>query len=219
MQPLPDRNKNTNASAIRFGLGSVKNVGFTAIDAITKERDEKGNFESFIDFLERVSGEAVNKKCIESLIKAGAFDEFEQTRATLLESFESILDTIINSEKKSIAGQVTMFDLGGEASVDSQLKYTFKTVPEYSEKELLSMEKEMLGIYISGHPLDKLREDIKRNSTIDTAEMLKIKEENRMSEDGKQVKYAGIITSVKKKYTRNNTLMAFVTVEDLYRTM
>ena len=99
-----------------------------------------------------------------------------------------------------------------------ELKYTFKNVPEYTEKEILSMEKEMLGIYISGHPLDKLRETIKKATNIDTMQMLKIKEENKMSQDGKQVKYAGIVTSIKKKYTRKNTLMAFVTVEDLYGT-
>jgi len=104
-------------NAIRFGLGSVKNVGVAAVDAIVKERGEKGDFKNFIDFLERVSGEAVNKKCIESLIKAGAFDEFEQTRATLINSFESILDTINNSEKKEIKGQVDIFNM--DAGADS----------------------------------------------------------------------------------------------------
>jgi len=89
-------------------------------------------------------------------------------------------------------------------------------MPECAEKDLLSMEKEMLGIYISGHPLDKLREIIRKMTNIDTKEIAKIEEENKLEQDGKQVKYAGIITSIKKKYTRNNTLMAFVTIEDLY---
>ena len=206
-------------SPIRFGLGSVKNVGVAVVDVIVRERNAKGSFKNFIDFLERMSGEAVNRKCIESLIKAGAFDEFNQTRATLVKSFESILDTINNTEKKEIKGQVNLFDvpMGDTANLNPEQKYKFTEMPEYTERELLSMEKEMLGIYISGHPLDKMRDEIKKKSNIDAAEMLKIKEENRMNEDGRQVKYAGIITSVKKKYTRNNTLMAFVTVEDLYR--
>lgn len=197
-------------------FGSVKNVGTNAVDSIVKERRENGKFKNFTDFCERMNGEAVNKKCIESLIKAGAFDEFEQTRSTLLASFEGIIDTINNTAKKQMQGQVTMFDLGGEEQNKEELKYNFVNIEEFDEKELLSMEKEMLGIYISGHPLAKLKEQILKASTINTMQMLKIKEENDLSLDGKQVKYIGIINSVKKKYTKKNTLMAFVTVEDLY---
>ena len=107
-----------------------------------------------------MKNETVNKKCIESLIRAGAFDEFEQTRATLLASFESILDTIQDTNRKSFAGQVTMFDLANPEDNVNELKYTFNEQKEFSEKDLLSMEKEMLGIYISGHPLEKLRAQI-----------------------------------------------------------
>lgn len=197
-------------------FGSVKNVGVAVVDAIVNERKRNGNFESFTDFCERMSGEAVNRKCIESLIKAGAFDEFGITRATLLASFENILETINNQEKKSMKGQVTIFDIGAEDESLNKNKYTYTELEEFSEKECLSMEKEMLGIYISGHPLDKLREKIKKIATIDTLKLLNINEENDFSQDGKTVKYVGIITSVKKKYTRNNTIMAFVTIEDLY---
>ena len=201
---------------IRFGMGSVKNVGFAAIDAIVAEREKNGPYQSFTDFCERIQSEAVNKKCIECLIKAGAFDEFEQTRSTLVASFEGIIDTITDSTKKSMAGQVTMFDLGGNDEKLEEIKYTFNTVKEFSEKELLKYEKEMLGIYISGHPLDKLREQIAKASNINTMQIMKMQEENDLSQDGKNVKYAGIITSVKKKFTKNNTRMAFVTIEDLY---
>lgn len=173
-----------------------------------------------------MQGEAVNKKCIESLIKAGAFDQFEQTRATLMASFENIIDTIQNTNKKSFAGQVTMFDLGGaqEENLDD-LKYTYEEKEEYSEKEMLFMEKEMLGMYITGHPLEKIREQIESQTNINTMKMLEIQEAQNEAEevnakpeyvDGQFVKYAGIITSVKKKYTKNNKIMAFVTVEDLY---
>ncbi len=205
-------------------FGSVKNVGTAVVDTIVKERKENGKFKSFTDFCERMQGESVNKKCIESLIKAGAFDEFGETRATLLASFETILDTINNSNKKSYQGQVTMFDLGENEEELEDIKYNFTKMPELNEKELLSLEKEMLGIYITGHPLDKIKEKIEKVSNIDTLAMLRIQEDiNENNEpsskyDGKQVKFAGIVTSVKKKYTKRNTQMAFVTIEDLYGT-
>lgn len=224
----PDINKSytkftVDGGKIRFGLGSVKNVGIAAVDSIVKEREEKGNFTSFTDFCERVQGEAINKKCMESLIKAGTFSEFPQTRATLLASFEGILDTIQSSHKKGYEGQVTMFDLGGEKEELEELKYTFQEEKEFSERELLSMEKEMLGLYITGHPLEKLRKEIERRTTISSMDMKQLQEidsdkiqEKKNYQDGQFVKYAGIITSVKKKYTKNNKIMAFVTVEDLY---
>ena len=204
-----------NDNKIRFGLGSVKNVGTSAVETIVQEREKNGEFKSFTDFAERMQGEAVNKKCIESLIKSGAFDELGETRHTLLNSFEGVLDTISGETKKSIEGQVTMFDIASQETTEKH-KYTLNKAEEYDERELLDMEKEMLGIYISGHPLAKLQEKIKANTNINTLQMISMKEEKDFSNDGKPVKYAGIITSVKKKYTKNNTIMAFVTVEDLY---
>lgn len=198
-------------------FGSVKNVGTAVVDTIVKERKKNGEFKSFTDFCERMQGEAVNKKCIESLIKAGAFDEFEQTRSTLLASFETVIDTINETSKKTMQGQVTMFDLGKtEDEKLESIKYKFTTLKEFDERELLSMEKEMLGIYISGHPLEKIRSNIEKVATINTLQMIQMKEQNDLSQDGKQVKYIGIINSIKKKYTKKNTLMAFMTVEDLY---
>ena len=224
----PDVNKSftkftVDNSKIRFGLGSIKNVGIAVVDSIVRERQQNGEYKSFTDFCERVQDEAVNKKCIESLIKAGAFDEFGQTRSTLLASFESIIDTIQNSARRSFKGQVTMFDLDEMESDDKEeLKYSFTELKEYEDKDLLSMEKEMLGIYISGHPLEKIREQIIKATNIDTMKMKEIKEEldstgtTTKYKDGQNVKYAGIISSVKKKYTKSNKLMAFVTIEDLY---
>lgn len=205
---------------IRFGLGSVKNVGIQAVDGIVEEREKHGNYKSFTDFCERIQDYGVNKKCIESLIKAGAFDEFELTRRTLLESFEEIVDTIQDGLKRAYSGQVSMFDLGENKEQTEKHKYVFKVCQEYTDKELLSMEKEMLGIYLSGHPLEKLKKEIMKETNIDTVKMKQILEENENTgveyKDGQIVKYAGIITSVKKKYTKKNTIMAFVTIEDLY---
>ena len=211
---------------IRFGLGSVKNVGIAPVEAIIKEREEHGEYESFVDFCERISDEAVNKKCIESLIKTGAFDEFNQTRATLLASFEGIIDTIQSTKKKGLEGQFSMFDMEFEQEDSdndiNNMKYRFEEKEEFSEKEILSMEKEMLGIYLSGHPLENLKEDIIKQTTISTKDLNEI--DNNMSEsdevqvndfddnkkqkfqDGQTVIYAGIITNIKKKFTKSGSL-------------
>ncbi len=222
---------------IRFGLGSIKNVGTVPVNNIVKEREKNGKYKSFTDFCERIADESVNKKCIESLIKAGVFDEFEQTRSTLLCSFEGIVDTIQSSKKKGLEGQVTMFDLGTEKEKQelSNKKYMFEEHEEMTSKELLSIEKEMLGIYISGHPLEKLRKQIEMHTNINSTQLRQFDEQKKslinMNEnetanlnmvekpkfiDGQKVKYAGIITSIKKKFTKNNKLMAFITIEDLY---
>ena len=236
----PDINKSeakftVEDGKIRFGLGSVKNVGSVPVENIVKERKENGEYKSFTDFCERIADKTVNKKCVESLIKAGVFANFPQTRATLLASFEAIMDVIQSSNQKGFNGQVSMFDLGTDEQKEEmqEKKYTFEEHTELSNKELLSMEKEMLGIYISGHPLEKLKTQIEKEATISTKDIREI--ENQMStsndmeeqishtktrfQDGQRVKYAGIITSIKKKFTKNNKIMAFVTVEDLYGTV
>ena len=218
-------------------FGSIKNVGIQPVNNIVKEREQNGEYKGFTDFCERIADEAVNKKCIESLIKAGAFSEFEQTRSTLLASFETIIDTIQAGKKKAFSGQVSMFDLGTEEEKQelNEIKYNFYEQEELPNKELLSLEKEMLGIYISGHPLEKLRNQISAQTNINTMELRKIDEEMASNQnnpdmvllkqatkpkyqDGQKVKYAGIITSIKKKYTKSNKIMAFVTIEDLYGT-
>lgn len=237
----PDINKSfekftVEDGKIRFGLGAIKNVGTIPVENIVKERKEKGKYKSFTDFCERVSELQVNKKCVESLIKAGAFQEFEQTRATLLASFEAIIDTIQSGNKKGFNGQVSMFDIGTKQEKEEmeKQKYKFEEYEEMPEKEMLSMEKEMLGIYISGHPLEKMREQIMHSTNINSLDLSQIAEQadtTNMEEntqqiqnakpkfvDGQKVKYAGIITSIKKKYTKNNKIMAFITIEDLYGT-
>ena len=227
---------------IRFGLGSIKNVGITPVENIIKERKENGLFKSFTDFCERVVEKGVNKKCIESLIKSGAFDEFMQNRSTLLKSFEGIIDLIQSSKKKGLEGQFSMFDMGlGSDDKENNMediKYKFIETEEFSDKELLSQEKEMLGIYLSGHPLSKLKDEIEKQTTISTKDLnlidskINLEDEENISElealnqyelqksqkfkDGQEVKIAGIITSIKKKFTKTNRIMAFITIEDLY---
>ena len=209
---------------IRFGLGGIKNVGFAVLDAIVKNRAENGPFKDLPDFCERMQNDSVNKKCIESLIKSGAMDEFNQTRATLLASFEDIVDSINTSSKHTLKGQITMFDMAMGSEEEQELdkiKYKYTILNEYSEKELLSMEKEMLGLYITGNPLESLRNEIENQTNINTLKMAEAKEEELETgkiiyRDGQNVKFAGIISSIRKKYTKSNKLMAFITIEDLY---
>ena len=236
----PDINKSftkftVDSGKIRFGLGSIKNVGNAVIDSIVNNREQNGPFKDFADFCERMQESSVNKKCIESLIKAGVFDEFEQTRSTLMASYEDIVDNISNSNKKGLKGQVTMFDLAfgndekAEDDKDNQLdnlKYNYTVLKEFSDKELLAMEKEMLGLYISGHPLESFRDAIEKESTINTLKMKEIQntesaetveiQDKPKYRDGQMVRLVGIVESVKKKYTKTNKIMAFTTLEDLY---
>ena len=186
----PDINKSfenftVEGGKIRFGLGSIKNVGAVPVENIVKERKENGEYKGFTDFCERIAETQVNKRCVESLIKAGVFDEFEQTRATLLASFEAIMDTIQSGKKKGFEGQVSMFDIGTEQEKEEigKQKYTFKEKEELPEKELLAMEKEMLGIYISGHPLEKLKEQIMHSTNINSLQLREIGEITSESED------------------------------------
>ena len=215
----PDINKSftkftVQDKKIRFGLGSIKNVGISAIETVISEREKNGEFKSFTDFCERIQSGTVNRKCIECLIKAGCFDEMNQTRATLFASYERILDTINNQGRNSMANQVTMFDL---VQPEETVKYQYTVLKELDERELLAQEKEMIGIYISGHPLEKIKEAIQRQTNINSIQIKDLNGENAGNfKDGQNVKYAGTITSVKKKYTKRNTIMAFVTVEDLY---
>ena len=145
--------KENNTKAIRFGLGSIKNVGTTAVQNIVKEREKNGKYKDFIDFCERTAELQVNKKCIESFIQAGVFDEMGKNRATLLASYEDIVDAIQRESKSNFDGQVSMFDIGNESEkVD---KYQFNELPEFNQGKLLAMEKEMLGIYLPKNQVHK----------------------------------------------------------------
>ena len=220
----PDINRSygkftVEGDVIRFGLAAIKNVGEKVIEAITNERDRNGKYENFIEFCERVAGEDVNKKCIESLIKAGAFDSLGDNRATLLNSFENILDSINSDRHKGLSGQVNLFDLGNESTGISQ-KYQYEKLEEMPKLQLLSMEKDMLGIYISGHPLDNYVESIKKYSNISSLDLIDEEEDLdvKVSEkinDGDFVKFIAILSGIKTKITKNNEVMAFLTAEDL----
>ncbi|MBE5813053.1 MAG: DNA polymerase III subunit alpha [Clostridiales bacterium] len=200
-------------NAIRFGLAAVKNVGEAVINVICEERDNNGPFRDFMDFCKRTNGKGINKKCIESLIKCGAFESMNN-RATLLNSFEKIIDGISQTQRNNIEGQFNLFEIHKEEIKQDEIKF----INEFPQKELLAMEKEMIGMYISGHPLDKYSEIVSKEATITSLDLVENDEENHEGKlkDDMEVVIGGIISTRRNKITKNNDTMAFLEVEDFY---
>ncbi|HHW71428.1 MAG TPA: DNA polymerase III subunit alpha, partial [Clostridiales bacterium] len=209
---------------IRFGLAAVKNVGTSAIQAIIQAREEKGKFVSFLDFCQKVDVNSLNKRMVESLIKCGAFDSIGIYRSQLMAIYERTLDGVYQDKKRNIEGQVSMFEKIDTTDRNSLVKDVLPNVDEFPRKFILSMEKEMTGVYISGHPLDEYEATLnKLDTTLDLAELNEQGEGGvvRASNirDGSSITIGGIVIDKNIKSTRNNNIMAFVTLEDLYGTV
>ena len=219
--------------SIRFGLAAIKNVGWNVVESIVKSRKEKGKFTSLEDLIDKIDLSAVNKRAIESLIKAGALDEFKVFRSRLLAVFEKVMDGASNERKRNIDGQMSLFGLA-EDVIDIP-KIVFPNIKEFDKRHILLMEKEMTGLYLSGHPLDEYKQSLKlqTSTTIETIEksyeifLESINaelDESMISEepvinDNDTVILGGILTEVNQKVTRNNTMMAFLKLEDLTGTI
>ncbi len=200
---------------IRYALSAIKSVGRPVIDAVVAEREARGPYQNLGDFVTRVTDRDMNKRIIEHFIKAGAMDSLGGTRKQLLSVYLQVVDGIQQNRKNNLAGQISLFDIADEADkVDYRV--SLPDVGEYSKEMLLAFEKEVLGIYISGHPLEEYRETWKKNITKTTADFMLDEEtgETRV-EDGAKVTIGGMITEKKIKYTKNEKVMAFLQVEDL----
>lgn len=206
---------------IRFGLAAVKNVGTNVIAEIIRARENKGKFISFTDFCTKVDQSVLNKRQIESLIKCGAFDFLEVKRSQLMAIYEKTIDTVSNQRKRNIEGQFSLFDDAVAASMDITSDEEMPNLPEYNEKILLAMEKEMVGVYLSGHPLSEYEKELEKSATINTSEIADMREseEDKHVIDGSKVVLGGIIIKKQNKITKNNNMMAFITLEDLYGTV
>ena len=204
---------------IRYGLSAIKSVGKPVIDAILEERKQRGVFTSLKDFLTRMSGGEVNKRTVENFIKAGALDGLDGNRRQKMMVYASILDSIHQEKKNSMAGQMTLFDIAAEED-KKEFEITMPDIEEYDKETLLGYEKEVLGIYVSGHPLEKYEEKWRKNITATTADFL-LDEETKAAKikDGATVMIGGMITEKTIKYTKTNQAMAFITVEDLLGTV
>jgi DNA polymerase-3 subunit alpha len=189
-------------NSVRFGLSAIKNVGSNVIELIVKERKENGRFSSFLNFCSRVSSNVLNKKTIESLIKSGTFDSLKQPRKYLLENFENIIEEINKVKKSKESGQFSLFE-EEHSSHNQEFEHFYE---EYSQKKLLNFEKEMLGLYVSGHPLAEFQDYLSDLNTI----------ENLYEEPDKSTQLVGgVISKLKQIFTKSGQPMYFLTLEDL----
>ena len=204
---------------IRYGLSAIKSIGRPVIDAVVEERTLGGSYRSLKDFIERLTGKETNKRTIENFIKSGAFDGLGGTRKQFMMIYADIMDRIAHEKKSSMTGQMTLFDLMGEED-KREYEIQLPKVGEYDKEQLLAFEKEVLGIYVSGHPLEKyeaLWKHVITNVTSDFA----LDEETGHSKvmDGNRAVIGGILTDKRVKYTKTNKTMAYLTVEDLVGTV
>ena len=216
----PDINEGANGFSvsggqIRYALSAIKSVGRPLIDAVVAEREARGPYLNLGDFVTRVTDRDMNKRIVEHFIKAGAMDSLGGTRKQLLSVYLQVIEGIQQNRKNNLAGQISLFDIAGEEEkVD--FRVSLPDVGEYSKEMLLAFEKEVLGIYISGHPLEEYQELWKKHITNTTADFVWNEETNETRvQDGAKVTIGGMIAEKKIKYTKSEKVMAFLQVEDL----
>ena len=204
---------------IRYGLAAIKGVGRPVIDEIVAERELGGRYRSLKDFCMRLSGKSVNKRTVESFIKSGALDSLPGTRKQKMYSYISIMDGVNQEKKGTLSGQMSLFDFASPEE-QKELEVKMPDVGEYEKEEILGFEKEVLGVYISGHPLEEYVETLEKNITRTTADFEVVDGETEPKvKDQERAVIGGMITGRTVKATRTNNMMAFLTVEDLYGTV
>ena len=219
----PDINRGTygfsvDDGAIRYGLSAIKSVGRPVIEALVQEREERGEYRSLKDFIERNITQ-VNKRAIENFIKSGAMDCLEGNRRQKMMIYAQIVDSINQDKKHTMAGQLSFFDIVSEED-KHEFEIRMPDLAEYDKEMILAFEKEVLGIYLSGHPLERYRSVLERTISAKTTDFLPDEETGQPRVyDGQKVIVGGMITDKTIKYTKNNKVMAFLTVEDLVGTV
>ena len=204
-----------DGESIRFGLNAVKSVGRNLIDAVVKDRKNRP-YRGLYDFCKRLHGNELNRRALENLVKAGAFDALEPTRRGMIDSAEGVLKSVETDARQNLEGQMDLFGMMGGEEEQAATDYKIPNAPEYPASELLKMEKEVSGLYLSGHPLDAYRPQIRQISTCTIAD-LQGEEARRF--DNQNVTILCTVVKNKIMTTKSNTLMAFTTVEDLTGTM
>ncbi len=204
---------------IRYGLTAIKSVGRPIISAIIEEREKNGKFNDIDEFISRTTEHGVNKRAIENFIKCGAFDSFGATRKQMMMVYNDIVDSISQERKTAMEGQVSFFDIADDETKDSY-KVRMPDCGEFDKEQLLEFEKEILGIYVSGHPLDELEDKWKSHITNISIDFNEPEEgENSKVKDKSTVTVGGIINTLTKKFTKKGQQMAFITLEDLVGTV
>ena len=204
---------------IRFGLVAIKNIGRGFILSVMRERERNGRFTSLYDFCSRMTGSDMNKRAVENLIRSGAFDSFGARRSQLIKVYESVMDSVAAQQKANLAGQMDFFCIAAENhdSAAAVKEIPLPDIPEFSAQELMTMEKETTGLYLSGHPMDAYRDTVRRLKVPSIGAILEdFAQEGGPTRfaDGQRIAIAGVVTSSKTKTTKNNSLMAYVVVED-----
>jgi len=200
---------------IRYGLVAVKNIGRGFIQRLVVEREQNGPFESFSDFVERLYGHDLNRRVLENLVKCGAFDGLGARRSQLVAVSERMLDEVADRQRRNLEGQMDLF--GTDAEGAEKRKMPLPDVPEFGSRERMRMEKETTGLYLTGHPMDEYRERAKRLGAARIGDILAdfaAEGGARRFRDEQMVTLVGIVSGYKTKTTRNNTLMAYITLED-----
>ena len=200
------------SNGIRYGLSALKSIGKPIIDAIIQEREDNGAFTGLEDFISRLSGKEVNKRTLESFIKSGAFDCFNANRHQMMLVYADIVDNINNERKSNIAGQMSLFDMFEE----KHDKVNVPNVPEYDKEELLAYEKEVLGVYVSGHPMDDYEALWRKHITNVSSDFINDEDNPPKVTEGQKATIGGIITAKTVKNTKTGKMMAFITVEDVF---
>ena len=220
----PDVNESESAfsvsgGAIRYGLNAIKSIGRPVIESIIAERKAGGPYVDLSDFIHRLPGKDVNKRVVENLIKSGAFDSFPANRRQMMLIYGQIMDEAAQKKKTELAGQMSLFDFAAEEDKEA-FKVKIPVVAEYNKGDLLAFEKEVLGFYISGHPLEEYEEQWKRGISHVTTDFLPPEEgELPKVHDGERATVGGMITAKTMKATKTNKMMAFITIEDLVGTV
>ena len=216
---LSEGNFSVENNNIRYGLSAVKGIGRPVQEAVVEERRQNGPYTSLKDFIERLTGKEVNKRTLENFIKAGAFDGLGGNRRQLMQVYAQILEAVTQEKKASMSGQMSLFDMMGEEEKKTY-EIALPAIEEFEKEQLLSFEKEVVGIYISGHPLEEYEEQWRKNISAVTTDFLPDDELNKpkVGDNSKQI-IGGMITDKSIKYTRNNKTMAFLTLEDLVGTV
>ena len=204
---------------IRYGMSAIKSVGDAVVDAIVEERRANGLFKDLKDYISRMSGKEANKRTIESFILAGAFDSFGANRKQMMTAYPDIASAVSAEKKKNASGQMSLLDFMSEEDSE-QFQVDYPDVPEFSKDIILSGEKQMLGLYISGHPLDNVRELLEKQTNIKTSDF-EIDEETGLvsAVDGRNYTLGGLIESINTRITRKGENMAILSIEDLYGSM
>lgn len=219
----PDINEGESGFSVKnnsivYGLSAIKSIGKSVIDTIVEERELNGKYTSLKNFIERLSGKEVNKRTVENFIKAGAFDSLDGNRRQLMTVYSRIIDSVNEEKKKSITGQMSLFDLvSDEDKADYEIR--MPDLEEYSKEEKLAFEKEVLGVYVSGHPLEQYEDKWRKNVKSFTKDFIKDEEGNTIAKDNTVTIVGGMIDTITLKTTRNGKTMAFITLEDLYGVM